>query len=272
MDVREHFIQSGDGSHLAVFTAGPRGAPVLLLANGLGGNIIAWRHLVDHFKTRFRVVSWDYRGLYHSPRPVVGDDAAFAMPKHCEDLQAVLASEGAEQAVFLGWSMGVQVNFEYYRRHPEQFLGLVQINGTYGSPFETAFRSGWMRDVAPYFLGLMEESTPVMHAAAPISHRLGLAVTLFKSLGFVSPTLDEDVFRDLAGEYMLLDFDAYARTFRGLSGHNARDLLPSVTIPTLVITGEKDLFTPLEVSRHMATTIEGAELLVVRGGTHYTPV
>ena len=50
--------------------------------------------------------------------------------------------------------------------------------------------------------------------------------------------------------------------------HDATDLLPSVRVPTLVVAGERDLFTPLARSEEMAKAIPGAELLVLQGGSH----
>jgi pimeloyl-ACP methyl ester carboxylesterase len=54
--------------------------------------------------------------------------------------------------------------------------------------------------------------------------------------------------------------------------HSCRDLLPQIRVPTLVIAGELDTFTPAELSREMAEKIPGAELLIVPGGTHTAPL
>jgi pimeloyl-ACP methyl ester carboxylesterase len=45
-------------------------------------------------------------------------------------------------------------------------------------------------------------------------------------------------------------------------------MLERVLVPTLVIAGEKDLFTPVWVAERMATAIPKAELLVMPEGTH----
>jgi len=50
MDIRNGSVTSRDGTQLATYTTGPSDAPVLVLCNGLGGNILAWRHLVDNFE------------------------------------------------------------------------------------------------------------------------------------------------------------------------------------------------------------------------------
>jgi len=65
-----------------------------------------------------------------------------------------------------------------------------------------------------------------------------------------------------------LDLRAYFALARDLLSHDASALLAEVRVPTLVIAGERDLFTPVARSRELAERIPGAELLVVRGGTH----
>src|SRR5262249_12155256 len=54
--------------------------------------------------------------------------------------------------------------------------------------------------------------------------------------------------------------------------HSARDLLPEIDLPTLVVAGDRDGFTPVGLSRAMADLIPGAELLVVVGGSHTAPI
>jgi pimeloyl-ACP methyl ester carboxylesterase len=65
-----------------------------------------------------------------------------------------------------------------------------------------------------------------------------------------------------------LDLRAYFALARDLLSHDASALLSEVRVPTLVVAGERDLFTPVARSRELAERIPGAELLVVRGGTH----
>ena len=110
--------------------------PPLVLANGLGGPFVSWRHQVDYLRDRHRIVSWDYRGLYGSSRPS-GDPPRVGVDAHVDDLERVLEATGIERAAFIGWSMGVQVILELYERRPEIVTHLVLINGTYGKPLTT---------------------------------------------------------------------------------------------------------------------------------------
>ena len=51
--------------------------------------------------------------------------------------------------------------------------------------------------------------------------------------------------------------------------HSAEDLLPTVTVPTLVVAGGRDGFTPPERSRSIAQAIPGAAQVVDDQGDHY---
>jgi pimeloyl-ACP methyl ester carboxylesterase len=59
---------------------------------------------------------------------------------------------------------------------------------------------------------------------------------------------------------------------RAAGDHTAEDWLGEVDVPVLIVAGEKDTFTPASLSEHMAERIPNAELLMVTGGSHVTPI
>src|SRR4051812_24863007 len=89
-------ITSFDGTRVAYrATRAPYdGAPVVVLANGLGGPYLSWRAQIDALSPRYRLITWDYRGLYDSARPPREEEGAYAVDRHVRDLQAILAAEG----------------------------------------------------------------------------------------------------------------------------------------------------------------------------------
>jgi hypothetical protein len=74
----------------------------------------------------------------------------------------------------------------------------------------------------------------------------------------------EDYFRHMAS----LDFRLAARALLAMEEHAAEDVLETIRIPTLVIAGEDDRFTPLRVMEKMWRSIPAAEFLVIPKGTH----
>jgi pimeloyl-ACP methyl ester carboxylesterase len=54
--------------------------------------------------------------------------------------------------------------------------------------------------------------------------------------------------------------------------HTADDLLPDVAVPTLIVSGARDGFTPAERSRAMAEAIPSSELLEIPNASHTAPI
>ncbi len=266
---RRRFVTS-DGTSLAYQVRGPASAPAVVLSNGLGGTCEAYRHIYKALGTGYRILSWDYRGLYDSARP--RDLASLEIAQQARDLDALLEHEKIDRALFVGWSMGVQVNFEYYGLRPQRFVGLAAINGTYGSPFNSALASRLTRYIIPAVLRLMQRQHKLIARVTTRSVAWSGLLPTLQRLGMVSPTVDTEVFLELSQGFSGMDFDVYARTMQALGRHDARQVLPHIRIPTAIITGDKDLLTPVFTAEKMVRQIAGATLTVIPGGTHYTPV
>jgi len=268
-----HTLSSFDATHLVYYTVGdrePSPRTTIILANGLGGTHSAWRHQIGFLRDRYRFVTWDYRGLFGSGRP--RDPKAFSMDHQVRDLFAILDREEIEQAILVGWSMGVQVCLEALRRKPSLARGLVLINGTFGRPFTTLPGGRVSATLVPQAISMLRRFHGVTSDA--LRRVVGWPETIgwLKRIGFVGSELDEEVFADVVAAFSSMDLDAYFRTLNALGEHDANDVLPMIRVPTLVITGERDLMTPRRTAERIAATIPESELLVVRGGTHYTAV
>jgi len=267
-DVQHKTVRSFDGTAIAYQVRGD--GPAVVFSNGLGGTYSAWRHQYSLLGERYRVISWDYRGLFRSSRPARLD--TLALEHQSRDLEVILDAEQVDRAVFFGWSMGVQFNFEYYRRHAEQFAGLVVLNGVAGRPFDTVFGVPLMQFLIPLFTGVLKHGARVVSTGTQIAARYSGLVSTLQRVGVVARTLDTDVFNDLAREYSSLDFEAYGETLRQLGSHDASDLLHRVHVPTLVIAGTRDVFTPMGTAEKMASTLPDARLVLIEGGSHYAAV
>jgi pimeloyl-ACP methyl ester carboxylesterase len=252
---------------IAYYQAGADG-PVLVLANGLGGPVAAFRHQVEHFRRRYRVVTWDYRGLY-------GSRAASAIERvdvasHADDLERVLDAAGAERAVFVGWSMGVQVVLELIARAPERASHLVLMSGTYRRPFGSVALPGAARWLSPLVGGAQRNSALVSRVVERLA-RSRNAANLVRGLRIVHPKFETDELLALAEEFRKIDFDVYFRTLRALNEHDGSQALARVSAPALVVTGSRDLLLPPRVAEDLVRRLPRAELYVVRNGTHYAP-
>ena len=267
--VQKSFL-SFDGTRIAYQIRGPVGAPAIVLASGLGGTSEAFRHIYAALGDAYRIVTWDYRGLYRSERPA--DLATLSIPTHCRDLAGLLETERIGEAVFIGWSMGVQVNFEFFRHHRRHMRAIVAVNGTYGTPFRSALASRLARYVIPSILGAMKTRAKLVGKLTRRAAEWDGLVPLMIRSGLAHADIDVDALRDVAAEFKTIDFEIYSDLLRELGHHDARDLLPAIDIPVLIITGDQDLMTPVFTARKMNQKIAGSRLIVLEGGSHYTPI
>jgi pimeloyl-ACP methyl ester carboxylesterase len=180
----------------------------------------------------------------------------------------VLTHVGFDRAVFVGWSMGVQVALELYARRPELVSHLVLINGTYGRPLQSIALPLATR-VAPAVVRQAQRFRSMGSALLKRATGWPETAVWLKRLGLVGETTDDELFQQLAMDFGSTNLEIYLDTLRRLEEHDASHILQSITVPTLVIVGDRDIFTAPRVAERLARRIPDSELLLVRGGTHY---
>jgi pimeloyl-ACP methyl ester carboxylesterase len=258
--------QAADGA-LIHFRADGEGPVTLIASNGIGVATFFWRRLAQHFAPTHTFVTWDYRGHGQSPVPLDPENMTVALC--ARDLWAVASAVGAERAALLGHSMGSQVILEAYRQYSGRVQALIPMLGASGKVF-ASFPGG--NKLEPVFRLLIEvgsANAQLAEQALRAALRAPGVWEAVKALGIVHPDLcPREDFEPYFAHLSQLDLRGYFALARDLLSHDASDLLPEVRAPVLVVAGERDLFTPLERSQQMAARIPGAELLVLRDGSH----
>ena len=268
LPVRESRLEGPDGTDLAVQELGE--GRLVVLANGLGGSLRAWAPFLSQFGPGHRVVTYDYRGLYRSGPPPRPD--AVTIADHTADLLAVLRWAGPDPAVVIGWSMGVQVAVEAALAEPARVAGLVLVAGSPGDPLAGVLHHPLSRYTIPPLTHVVEAgATPFGALLRALAASRG-GPQLLRRLGVVAPTCDLDTFHALSREFASLDWRLYMRTIRAMARHDAWPRLGEIAVPTLVMGGTRDLFLPTATLRALAAAIPDADLLMVRGATHYLPL
>ena len=264
-------VVAADGTGIAYQVVG-EGERVLLMANGLGGRLYAWLPLIDRYWRDYRLVTWDYRGLFDSATPP--RRRMLAIPNHVIDAHAILDQENAAEAVVFGWSMGVQVALELAVTHPEHVAGLVLINGTHGHALGSALQPLWpvpgIRPVVHRLIELLqsrpvtlETMTRVARFGAPLVAR-AIALAVARSPEQLVPLMSQ-----YTDDVMGPSFDNYLYLFQELDAHSVYHVLPAVSAPTLLVSGLMDLLTPARQSFEMAKRIPDAEHLKLPRAGHF---
>ena len=260
------FLTVPDGTSLFYRLEGPESAPAMVLCDGLGCDGFAWKYLHPYLERRHRVLRWHYRG--HGRSGVPRDLSRVGMDYTCDDLERLLDATGIERAVLFGHSMGVQVTLEFHRRHPERVAALVLVCGSYGNPLDTFHDSNYLKRIFPVLRHLVERyparASRLIHSLLSTELAMQVALSMELNRALISKADLAPYFEHLAK----MDPVVFVRTLDSLAAHSAWDHLPHVDVPTLIIAGERDKFTPAWLSRKMAEHIPSAELMLVPLATH----
>lgn len=257
---------AGDGTWVEYEVLG-RGMPVLL-ANGLAGPREVWTDLVRQQHDRYRFVTWDYRGLRQdgSNGATV---AARSVEEHARDACAVLDAESIARCCVVGWSMGVQTALELFSLAPNRVSSLVCVSG--------GARVTWAEVPAAPAVGrfllrtlrMMRRTPRLVSDALRRSLQSPEAFLWASRLGLIGDQVNEDEFASITSGLSQMNVAVFADTLAQLARYDARDVLPRVDVPTLVIAGDRDPFTSRREVERLVSEIRGAEYLPLPGATHY---
>lgn len=241
--IAESTIPARDGFELAVQTGGPAGAPALLLLQGQGNSHQWWDGIREGFEADFQTITMDYRGTGSSRGPV----EHWTISGFAADAADVLDAAGVRTALVYGTSMGGRIAQILAVNHPDRVAALVLACTSPGGKHAVQRP----REVSA---SLAQGSPP---ERVKILHEL-----FYTPLWPHSPEESS-----LLGDATMNRMEAAAHR-KASNQHDAWDVLPAVSAPTLVLHGEDDQMTPAENASLLAGRIPGAELQVYPGGRH----
>ncbi|MDM8001155.1 MAG: alpha/beta hydrolase [Dehalococcoidia bacterium] len=227
----------------------------IVMIPGLGAGHTSWFRQIPVFKKRFRVVTFDPRGIGRSERLQKG----YAFRVLADDVIGLMDHLSIQKAHVLGQSLGGLVAQEVAIDYPERVLKLMLVS--------SAIAGG---DVNPTNPELMEalgydggatqvnfcklDTRKTMHAVIGMSFD---RLLYRKAMQFLS--------RFFVKEEM---FDGLSDQLKAIAGHNTIDRVHQIKAQTLVITGAKDRIVSPDGSRALAARIPNAKLVMVEGGSH----
>jgi pimeloyl-ACP methyl ester carboxylesterase len=142
-----------------------KGSDAIVLIHGWTCNLDNWRDQIPDFAKRTHVIALDLPGHGESDKPQI----AYTMDLFASAVEAVMKNAKVKRAVLIGHSMGTPVARQFYRKYPQQTLGIVVVDGALRQFFPKSlmdrmiagFRAPNYRDVvAQMFGGMLGPNLP----------------------------------------------------------------------------------------------------------------
>jgi pimeloyl-ACP methyl ester carboxylesterase len=185
-----------------------------------------------------------------------------------KDLYAVIKALKVERAVLIGFSMSVQLIFEFYKMHPECVAGLIPLLGTYKNPLNTFLNSNVLKYLFPYMHKHFQEKERLWRVVWKLVFKAPFFFSLGKSLGLVHEISKRADLQPYFDHLANIDLRVFLQMVEFMDEHSAEDVLPNIKVPTLLIGAEKDSFTPFYIMEEMHRFIPDSQLLKVPLASH----
>lgn len=221
--------------------------PVVTFSHSLACTLAMWDEQVRALKNRYRVLRYDTRGHGQTSAPA----GAYTLEQLAEDLKGLLDGLGITATHFVGLSMGGMIGQVFALKHPAMVQSLTLCDTTSRYPA----------------------------AAAPVWEERIKTVGAKGMEPMVAPTLErwftasfrarrKDLMERVGAMIRSTPAPGYIGCCHALPKINVTERLKDVRCPALVIVGEEDPGTPVDMARDIHAALPGAELAVLSRASH----
>lgn len=228
------------------------GTETLAILNGLTMSTLAWAAQLKDFTPHFRVLLLDLRGQGQTERTA---EDCYPLSRQADDLAQLLDALGIDRVHLFALSYGGIVAQYFALQHPHR-LGRMVLCDT---------------------LAWSDEVNRALHDAIVMAAEAGGGKLRFRVM--LPITFGANFLRLAAAMIPLLEAAAEALPWAGTKAMmvgvvdlDLRERLKDIRAETLLIFGEDDRFTPLYQAKALLAGIPGAQLRVIPGVGHASPL
>ena len=221
--------------------------PLVTFSHSLGCNLSMWDAQAAALRRHYRVLRFDTRGHGQSGAPA----GAYTLEQLAEDLHGLLAGLGIARTHFVGLSMGGMIGQVFALKYPEMVQSLVLCDTTSRYPAAAA---------------------PVWQDRIKTVEAKGMEPLVEPTLGrwFTAPfrARRQDLMAQVGAMIRDTPAQGYIGCCHAIPKIDVTDRLAAVACPALVIVGEEDPGTPVEMARDIQAALPSAELAILRSASH----
>lgn len=260
---RTFSVTTADGCNLTVrgYREGARGAgrsagqgagrAAVLLVHALAMDGSMWNRVIEALSPELAVYTVDCRGHGQSDHP----PGPYSIRLFADDLACVVSALDAGPMHLVGCSMGGTASLACAGAYPQLLASLTVIDA-----------SAWYGEQAP--------AAWEKRANQALSEGLASLIPFQVERWFSADFAKREAAQAEAAKAIFLrnDLAAYAASCRMLGSADTRANLGAFKGPSAVVVGEEDYATPVAMAREIVALLADAELTVIPGVRHYTPI
>ena len=225
--------------------------PWVVMSHSLACNRRMWDPQVATLAGRYRVLRFDTRGHGESSAP----EGRYTLEQMADDVKGMLEALGIVSCHWVGLSMGGMIGQVFALRHPGMFRSMV------------------LADTASRY---PPEARPVWEARIMTAREQGMEALVEGTLSrwFTEPfrASHRDVTDAIAAMIRSTPVAGYIGCCHAIPKLDLTHRLREITCPALVVVGEQDAGTPVEVAREIHGAMPGSELLIIPSASHLSNV
>ena len=232
-------------------TAGPEGAPVVMMSHSLGSSGVMWETEFQALSDRFRVVRYDTRGHGGTAAP----DGPYTLDLLGDDAMALMDALDLGPVHWVGLSMGGMIGQNLALRAPQRLQSLALCDTSARVPAEA--QPVWDDRIAA------AQGQGMAALAEPTMQRWFTPDYLRTDPPAVVP---------IRRQFLATPVQGFVGCCQAIKALDYLDSLNEVNLPTIIIVGEDDMGTSVAASEAINGKIAGSELVVFPSAAHLANV
>ncbi len=234
-------VIDSDSCPIDVEVTGPADAPVLMLSSSLGTTKHMWDPQMEAFAGRYRIVRYDRRGHGRSGIP----KGPYNMEMLGRDAIAVMDGLGLKKINWLGLSMGGMEGMWLGANASDRIEKLILSN-----------TSTYYADKTPWNTRI--ENVTKGGSVAAIADTV---INAWLTQNFQKNNPAETA--RMKEMMIATPVEGYLACCAAVRDMDHREIIKSITAPTLIIAGSKDMATNIEAAEFIRDRIKGSKLAIV---------
>jgi 3-oxoadipate enol-lactonase len=230
--------------------AGPPGKPVITFLNGLTQNANLWKSYAEYFVPRgYRVLAYDMLGQGRSSKPVID----IKLATHADMLDNLLGQLKIEKTHLTGISFGGIIALDFAIRYGQRLHSLTAMS-TFAeqTPQLELLGAVMLQGLAEVGLPYLQSMLYPMNMSSAWIAANRERIPAMKRAGYIGN--DGYAMQNLMESFV---------EFKPLTSE-----LHKIKVPTLIMNGEFDFFTPRECHEVIRASIANSRLLIIQRAYH----